>query len=100
MPGSPDCREGEPPADLYRRHLGIYAYRAGFLRAFTELAPSPLEVTEKLEQLRALWHGYRIRVGTAGHVPTHGVDTPEDVPRVAAALGQSGHGDSAGGDSE
>jgi 3-deoxy-manno-octulosonate cytidylyltransferase (CMP-KDO synthetase) len=64
------------------RHIGIYAYRAGFLRRFGALSPSPLERIEALEQLRALWHGYGIRVITVDHAPEPGVDTPEDLERV------------------
>ena len=63
-------------------HLGLYAYRAGFLRHYCELAPSPLEVYEKLEQLRALWHGLRIHVGIADEIPGPGVDTEADLRRV------------------
>ena len=64
------------------RHIGLYAYRAEFLRAFTTLAPAPLERWEMLEQLRALWHGYRIAVATSPEAPGAGVDTPEDLERV------------------
>jgi 3-deoxy-manno-octulosonate cytidylyltransferase (CMP-KDO synthetase) len=71
------------PEDLGAlRHIGIYAYRVGFLRRFGELSPSPLERIEALEQLRALWHGYGIRVITVDHAPEPGVDTPEDLERV------------------
>ena len=66
------------------RHVGLYAYRAGFLRAFSGLAPAPVERIEMLEQLRALWHGYRIRVETLSEAPPAGVDTPEDLVRVRA----------------
>jgi 3-deoxy-manno-octulosonate cytidylyltransferase (CMP-KDO synthetase) len=66
------------------RHVGLYAYRAGFLRAFSNLAPAPMECIEMLEQLRALWHGYRIRVETLSEAPPAGVDTPEDLARVRA----------------
>ena len=69
-----------------RRHLGIYAYRVGFLRHYTELAPAPLERAEQLEQLRALWYGHRIHVAEAAAVPAAGVDAPADVERVEAAL--------------
>lgn len=68
------------PAPL--RHIGIYGYRVGFLRQFPTLAQAPLEVTESLEQLRALWHGYRIAVHITDHAPGAGVDTPEDLARV------------------
>lgn len=64
------------------RHIGLYAYRAGFLRAFAGLTPSPLERYEMLEQLRALWHGYRIAVSVTPEAPGAGVDTPEDLERV------------------
>ena len=70
------------PAPL--RHIGLYSYRAGFLRAFPTLAPAPLEQCEALEQLRALWHGHRIAVHVAAQAPGPGVDTPEDLARVRA----------------
>ena len=66
------------------RHIGMYAYRAGFLRAYARLAPSPLESFEALEQLRALWHGYRINVWVSDHMPVPGVDTPEDAASMQA----------------
>ena len=66
------------------RHIGLYAYRAGFLRAYARLAPSPVEGFEALEQLRALWHGYRISVVVSDHLPMPGVDTPEDAARMQA----------------
>jgi 3-deoxy-manno-octulosonate cytidylyltransferase (CMP-KDO synthetase) len=65
-----------------RRHIGIYAYRCGFLRRYQALSPSPLETFEALEQLRVLWHGFRIRVAESRHVPEAGVDTPEDLARA------------------
>ena len=64
------------------RHIGIYAYRAGFLRLFPTLAQAPLEVAEALEQLRAMWHGYRIAVHISRHNPGPGIDTPQDLERV------------------
>jgi len=73
------------PAPL--RHIGLYAYRAAFLRSFPKLAPAPLERCEALEQLRALWHGHRIAVHITGHAPGPGVDTPEDLARVRALFG-------------
>jgi 3-deoxy-manno-octulosonate cytidylyltransferase (CMP-KDO synthetase) len=66
------------------RHVGIYAYRAGFLRRFSSLPPSPLEHIEALEQLRVLWHGQRIAVVVSDEAPGPGVDTPEDLQRVRA----------------
>ena len=68
------------------RHLGIYAYRADFLQAYTRLEPAPPEQAEALEQLRALWNGYRIAVHTASETPPAGVDTPEDLERVRKLL--------------
>jgi 3-deoxy-manno-octulosonate cytidylyltransferase (CMP-KDO synthetase) len=73
------------PAMPVLRHIGIYAYRAGFLRRFPQLAAAPLEQTEQLEQLRAMWHGERIAVLTTDDAPAAGVDTPEDLARVRAA---------------
>lgn len=67
-----------------QRHLGIYAYRVGALRSLTSLPPSDLELTEKLEQLRALQAGMRIVVGIAAHLPGVGVDTPQDLERIRA----------------
>ena len=64
------------------RHLGIYAYRADFLQAYTRLESAPPEQAEALEQLRALWNGYRIAVHVAQEAPPAGVDTPEDLERV------------------
>ena len=64
------------------RHVGLYAYRAGFLRRFPTLAVSPLEQIEALEQLRVLWHGERIAVHVSDERPGPGVDTPEDLERV------------------
>jgi len=69
------------------RHLGIYAYRAEFLQAYTRLDPAPPEQAEALEQLRALWNGYRIAVHIASETPPAGVDTPEDLERVRRLLG-------------
>ncbi len=70
----------------YLRHLGLYAYRADFLRRYPTLAAVDLETVESLEQLRALWHGARIHVGLAAEAPPPGVDTPADLERAAAYL--------------
>ena len=70
------------PAPL--RHIGIYAYRVGFLQSFPTLQPAPIETGEALEQLRALWHGHKIAVHITPDVPGPGVDTPEDLERVRA----------------
>lgn len=64
------------------RHVGIYGYRAGFLRAFPAMEQAPVEVVEALEQLRAMWHGHRIAVHVTEHAPGPGVDTPQDLERV------------------
>ncbi len=68
------------------RHIGLYAYRAGFLRSFPSLPASPLETIEALEQLRVLWHGERIAVHVSSLRPGPGVDTPADLARVRALL--------------
>ncbi len=72
------------PAPL--RHVGIYGYRAGFLRLFPQLPPAPIETMESLEQLRAMWHGHPIAVHITDEAPGPGVDTPEDLARVRALL--------------
>ena len=71
------------------RHIGLYAYRAGYLRSFPTLAMAPLERLESLEQLRVLWHGERIVVHIATHAPPGGVDTAEDLARVRALLARA-----------
>ncbi|WP_233970512.1 3-deoxy-manno-octulosonate cytidylyltransferase [Pectobacterium versatile] len=72
----------ETIGDHFLRHIGIYAYRAGFVRRYVSWAPSQLEQIELLEQLRVLWYGERIHVAVAKAVPSVGVDTPEDLARV------------------
>ncbi|MCL4748221.1 MAG: 3-deoxy-manno-octulosonate cytidylyltransferase [Burkholderiaceae bacterium] len=66
------------------RHIGIYAYRVSFLLRFPELEEAAIERAESLEQLRAIWHGFRIAVVLADEAPAAGVDTPEDLARVRA----------------
>jgi len=68
------------------RHAGIYAYRARFLREFAALEPAPLERSEALEQLRALWHGHRIAVEVSDAQIPPGVDTPDDLAAVLKML--------------
>lgn len=75
---------GQPRQAL--RHVGLYAYRAGFLQRFPTLEVSPLEQIESLEQLRVLWHGERIAVHVSDERPGPGVDTPEDLARVRRLL--------------
>lgn len=75
------------PADMpIYRHIGVYAYRAGFLRAYAALTPSVIEHIEMLEQLRVLWHGYKISVEITEKAPAAGVDTEADLAYVRAAI--------------
>ena len=64
------------------RHIGIYAYRVSFLKIYHGLPPAAIEQFEALEQLRALWHGYRIGVAVVAETPAAGVDTPEDLAKI------------------
>jgi len=70
---------GMAAAEFAKRHIGIYAYRAGYLRNFVKMESCQLEQLEKLEQLRAMWYGTRIHVAEAQEIPGPGVDTPEDL---------------------
>lgn len=79
-------RDVLPAGVPFARHIGIYAYRAGFLRRFATLPRTPLEAAESLEQLRALEHGFRIAVRPTPEPFPAGVDTPEDLARVDALL--------------
>lgn len=76
----------EAIGDHFLRHIGIYAYRAGFIRRYVRWEPSQLEQIELLEQLRVLWYGEKIHVDVAKAIPSVGVDTPEDLLRVRAAM--------------
>ncbi|MDF7784442.1 3-deoxy-manno-octulosonate cytidylyltransferase [Pantoea stewartii] len=76
----------EQIGDTLLRHIGIYAYRAGFIRRYISWEPCPLEQIELLEQLRVLWYGEKIHVAVAKTIPGVGVDTPEDLTRVRAAM--------------
>lgn len=76
----------EEIGDTFLRHIGIYGYRAGFIRRYVSWEPSPLEHIELLEQLRVLWYGEKIHVAVAKSIPSVGVDTPEDLARVRAAM--------------
>lgn len=84
----PFCRDrrADSSAPEGLRHIGLYAYRAGFLSGYGRLAVSPLERLEKLEQLRVLWHGLKIHVSLAQQMPGPGVDTAEDLARVEALM--------------
>ena len=75
--------DGRLPA---HRHIGLYAYRAGYVAQYVRLAPSPHERAEQLEQLRVLWHGGRIAVWVTDEAPPTGVDSPEDLERVRKLL--------------
>lgn len=79
-------RDVMPAGVPYRRHIGIYAYRAGFLQDFVSWGPCWLEDAEALEQLRALWHGVRVHVADALVAPPTGVDTADDLERVRRLL--------------
>ena len=82
-------RAGErtlPQADAPLRHIGIYAYRAGFLNEYAQMSASPLANIESLEQLRVLWHGHPIAVEIVAQAPAAGVDTQEDLERVRAVF--------------
>jgi len=80
------ARAALPTSVPFLRHIGLYAYRVGFLKRYVGWAPSPLELAESLEQLRVLWHGERIHVGVAREMPGPGVDTTKDLARVADLL--------------
>lgn len=81
------AKPGSRAVDTYAlRHVGMYAYRAAFLKAFAELEPCEPEHLEKLEQLRALYYGFRIHVDIAQEIPGPGVDTEDDLRLVAALL--------------
>ncbi len=91
LAGAPAKSWRKLPADLpCYRHIGIYAYRAAFLAQYSRLKPAPLEQFEALEQLRVLWHGYRIAVALREDAPEPGVDTPADLERVRAAFRRLG----------
>ena len=93
IPHARDAFAREPiavPAELpLYRHVGLYAYRAGFLRQFPALESPAIERFEALEQLRALWHGFKIAVLVTNAAPAPGVDTPEDLTRVRALFDRS-----------
>ncbi|MDX1693886.1 MAG: 3-deoxy-manno-octulosonate cytidylyltransferase [Ketobacteraceae bacterium] len=76
--------------NLYR-HIGIYAYRVAFLHDFVAWGPCPLEQTESLEQLRAMWHGHRIHVDQAIETPPAGIDTQADLDKVRQLIAAGGY---------
>lgn len=75
-------------SNLYQRHLGIYAYRVAFLNAYSQMPQCDLETVEKLEQLRAMYHGHRIHTQQALQLPGPGIDTPEDLHKLHTILAQ------------
>lgn len=77
-----DQQQLPPAVTGYRRHIGLYAYRAGFLEQYIRWQPAPLEQVESLEQLRVLWHGERIHVSAAEVMPGPGVDTRQDLEQL------------------
>lgn len=85
-----------PPGGHHFRHLGIYAYRAGFLRRYVRMAPAAIEEVESLEQLRALHAGARVHVEQAVEAPGTGVDTPHDLAAVRAVFATRGRGATSG----
>ncbi len=83
-----EVRTALPEGFIARRHIGLYAYRTGFLRQYNQLSIAPIEQWESLEQLRALAYGFVIRVLDCGEAPAPGVDTEEDLTRVRQLFGQ------------
>ena len=79
-------RENWLTAHQYLKHIGLYAYRALFLKRFSTLKRSPIERFESLEQLRAMWYGYKIAVTVLPENLPAGVDTQEDLERVRSAF--------------
>ena len=71
---------------LYKRHIGIYAYRAQYIKQYVAYAPSSLEQIESLEQLRAIWYGDKIHCEVAIAPPPVGIDTPEDLERLLKTI--------------
>ncbi|MEY4717825.1 MAG: hypothetical protein RL563_443 [Pseudomonadota bacterium] len=84
----PDHHLADDKSLPYLRHIGLYAYTVGFLQRYCGWEPSPLESIESLEQLRILWHGEKVLVKIVEQTPEAGVDTEEDLWRVALRLGQ------------
>lgn len=80
----PDCDDAFVVTYGYLRHIGIYAYRAGFVKQYVSWQPTALEQLESLEQLRALWYGEKIHLELAIEAPQVGVDTPDDLEKVRA----------------
>jgi len=81
-----DTDDAAVAALVYKKHIGLYAYKVDMLKMFRAMQSCELEEVEKLEQLRLMWHGIKIHVAQASSIPGHGVDTPEDLERVRAAI--------------
>jgi 3-deoxy-manno-octulosonate cytidylyltransferase (CMP-KDO synthetase) len=79
-------RNNDLSAKHYQRHLGIYAYRASFLNIYSQMPQCELEIIEKLEQLRAMYHGHKIHIQQAVKLPGPGIDTPEDLEKLHSLL--------------
>ncbi len=77
-------------ANQHQRHIGLYAYRAGFLKRFVDMQEAPIETIEKLEQLRILWNSEPIMVASVSSAPSAGVDTPDDLIRVEQMMLEAG----------
>lgn len=88
-PRDHEASTGGMPEGQWYRHIGIYAYRAGFLKRYSQWQPAPLELTESLEQLRALYKGEAIHVEPACAAVPGGIDTPADLDRVRGLFAQS-----------
>lgn len=84
----PNCDDAFVQQQNYLRHIGIYAYKVGFIKQYVAWEPTALEQLESLEQLRALWHGEKIHLELAKEAPQVGVDTAEDLERVRQILSQ------------
>jgi len=87
IPWDRDCFADQASAEptLHHRHIGLYGYRAGFLRRYRDWSASPIEQLESLEQLRVLWKGEKIHLTQAKEHPGHGIDTAEDLERVRSS---------------
>lgn len=79
-----------PANTQYFRHIGIYGYRVSLLKAFVNWSPAPTEITESLEQLRAIYNGALIHVAEASVAPAAGVDTEQDLERLRAMVNKGG----------
>ena len=86
IPNQRNIIAGDSPGLSYQRHIGIYGYRAKFLRKFSRWSPCDLEIMESLEQLRVLWHGEKIQIAQAITIPAEGIDTEDDLEKIRSLL--------------